>query len=168
MKKRIIIIAITVLTLALLSGCDAILEGFFPEFADTNSIDVHVKITTIVNVYEKPVIVALIPFDGSNNPIKGEIVKEERNEFDFYVSFDGLPNGKYQVYVWYDAVLIDGYITNEWNQANVPKDHAYYNGIPGNIDVIFDFDNDFYSVFCDLTSIWDDPTPPVIKTALSP
>ena len=167
MKKRIILIAITVLTLVLLSGCDAILEGFFPEFADTNSIDVHVQITTGVNVYDKPVIVALIPFDGSDSPIKGEIVKEKRNEFDFYVSFDGLPNGKYQIYVWYDN-WEDGYITDEKDQVTVPKDHAYYDGITTNIDVIFDIDNDFYSVFCDLISAWDNNSPAEIATALSP
>jgi hypothetical protein len=110
--KKIILVVIAIAILALFAGCDAILEGFFPEFADTNSIDVFVEISDLRNTDDYPVIVALIPLDNTLAPIEQLIVKQKRFEHDFYVSFDGIPNGKYQVYGWWDSAPKDGYLTS--------------------------------------------------------
>lgn len=140
MKKRIILIAITVLTLALLSGCDAILEGFFPEFADTNSIDVYVQIN------DTPVVVALIPYDDTDNPMADKIEKQTWYSTGFNASFDGLPEGKYQIYVWYDQ--------NSDGKANEGLARGYARILGSSVtNFIFDSsstDGDFYTGECDI------------------
>jgi hypothetical protein len=140
MKKKIILFAFVIAIPALFTGCDAILEGFFPEFKGSpNSINISIKAS------DDPTVVALIPLNGFGQPMPDEIVKASMGGSNFDVSFDGLPNGKYNVYVWYDAD-IDG-LTDDGSA----RKYAEILGSGGQIDFEFDENIDHFEGVCDLT-----------------
>ena len=95
MKKKIILLTIAIAIVALFAGCDAILEGFYPEFKENpNSINISITASS------DPTVVALIPLNDLGFPKPNEIIKAIMNGPYFDVSFDGLPDGSYNVYVW--------------------------------------------------------------------
>jgi hypothetical protein len=172
MKKKILYVLIAAFFVLLLSGCDDILEEFFPEFADKNAIDVHVIIDQAYDVGSFAVVVALIPLDAGA-PQKDLIWKEWRHEHDFFVSYEGLPHGAYRIYVWLDSGGAAGgfdndrFIDRELGNGGIPKGAAEHSGGP-----VFEFieggPNMYYNALADL-AIGPFPDPGgEIQTALSP
>jgi hypothetical protein len=142
MKKRIIILSAILAAVILLAGCDAVLEGFFPEFKNTNAINVKYEAPA------GPVTVALMRFElgdtAMTTPVKTARINREEKEF--YVSFDGLPAGKYQVFVWHDPDMDELAGGAEQGKYATPE------GSAANTFVFTEDDaEDFYTLVCDLS-----------------
>ena len=141
MKKRIVVLSIVLAVVVLLAGCDALLEGFFPEFKNTNAI--NVKYTAPAG----PVTVALMGFelDDPDMDTPERIVRITREEKEFYVSFDGLPAGKYSVFAWNDPEMDQVAPAGQQGKYATPEGSAL------NVFVFTEDDaEDFYTLFCDL------------------
>jgi hypothetical protein len=113
MKKMKIYLGIAILALLLLlTGCDAILESMFPEFADTDTytINVEVELEKLFPLQpETQLAGVVVPID---TPI-GDITGMGATAFDpwfndwggsleGFLYFDGVLEGDYWVYVWID------------------------------------------------------------------
>jgi len=105
MKKIIFILAI--LAVLLLSGCDAMLESFYPEFADDNEVTINISITAgDISAFgyntNKPLYIEL--YTNGENPATNSPVRSIKiyNKFDYtaklYVS-----EGTYDIYIWQDS-----------------------------------------------------------------
>jgi len=148
MKKRIIVLGIVLAAVVLLAGCDALLEGFFPEFKNTNAINVKYTATA------GPVTVALMRFELGDTVMTApeRIVRITREEKEFFVSFDGLSAGKYQVFAWHDPEM------DQVAPAGQQGKFATLEGSPANtFEFTEDDADDLYTLVCDLSSGLEDP-----------
>lgn len=113
LKKGLFIAVVS--TLIFLTGCDDILESFYPEFAGDgqfagNSISVRVQVPETIG--EANVIARIEWADPFLAPPEGfsefEIVEfaqydPNRDQFNAFAEFFGLPEGTYRVFVFVDA-----------------------------------------------------------------
>ncbi|MDA3937996.1 MAG: hypothetical protein PF693_01625 [Spirochaetia bacterium] len=105
MKKIFFILII--LAVLLFSGCDAMLEVFYPEYADDNVVNITISITTgdISNFsYDTndPLLVELYAAGETpnlNSPFRSI---EVYNKFDNYLCPLFVPEGSYDIWIWQD------------------------------------------------------------------
>ncbi len=112
MKKMKIYLGIVVLALLLLlTGCDAILESMFPEFADpdTYTINIEVELERFFPLQAETKLAGIVLPDGSPTPGTGTEATAVDPWFsdwggvmEGYLYFDGINKGDYWVYVWID------------------------------------------------------------------
>ncbi len=140
LKKGLFIAVVS--TLIFLTGCDDILESFYPEFAGDgqfggNSISVRVQVPDTIG--EGSAVVARIEWaDPFFAPPEGfssyEVVKfaeydPNRDEFNAFAEFFGLPEGTYRVFVFVDAN--DNYNEQPFAEFTDPSGFAGYVPEPG-------------------------------------
>lgn len=104
MKRNLIIFTIICLSLILFTGCDEILEAFYPEFGQANNeILITVDIDNSIEIgIETPIMVAIVPFDG--NLIIDRMWAQDHYDRHIEADFYPLPGETaYKVLVWRDA-----------------------------------------------------------------
>ena len=106
MKKIIFILII--LAVLLFSGCDAMLEVFYPEYADDNQITVYVDITTTEAVLlgysgDYPLNVEI--YKTTEDPFNNSPIRkiELMNRFDHYRCDFLVSTGIYDLWIWQDT-----------------------------------------------------------------
>ena len=153
MKKRIIILIAVALSVMIFTGCDSILEMFFSEFGENpNSLELQILVDDSYNLVDYPVIIALIPYDEYDDPVQDAIIVDTiYDEPEIWMTYDGIPNGKYQIYVWFDA---DGDGVANDHLIGKPARFAVIDGT-ATVDLEFDGETDFFFAKCDLL------TPPI-------
>jgi len=112
MKKIIFILAI--LAVLLLSGCDAMLESFYPEFADGNTITINITITDQNKIdfsYDQNIPLFVELYTSGETPEADTPFRsvELFNEFNTTNTFF-VPEGSYDIWIWQDDNQ-DGKIT---------------------------------------------------------
>jgi hypothetical protein len=110
--KKIIFILIIIAVL-LFSGCDAMLEFFYPDFAAENEVTVNVTITisdiTLYN-YNTTIPLYIELYKSGETPSANTPVRSilKYNEFGFSTTLF-VPEGSYDLYIWQDSDLDGGY-----------------------------------------------------------
>lgn len=137
MKRNLIIFAIICLSLILFTGCDEILEAFYPEFGKANNeiyIIVDIGESISIGIEEPPIMVAIIPIEDGQLAIDRMWAQDHYDrhiEADFYP----LPGGNaYKVLVWQDANN-NGKPDQEEPSIQVMHGDGWY------MDDLFDFRN---------------------------
>jgi len=106
MKK--ITLAIIILTFLLLfSGCDAMLEFFYPEYADDNAVNITISITTtdITNyTYDTNIPLLVELYTPGETPVADVPLRsiELYNKFDNYLCTLFVSAGTYEIWIWQD------------------------------------------------------------------
>jgi hypothetical protein len=96
------------------TGCDAILEAFYPEFGEDafgdREIAVEVEFDFVLDGSSKSIMIAVVPIvkDADGNPkidFEGIWLQSRWDPSSAYftVNFTPLKEGAYRVFVWYDA-----------------------------------------------------------------
>ena len=106
--KKITFTIIVLAVLLLLSGCDEMLEFFYPEYADDNQLTVYIDITTMDAVLYsysgiKPLNVEIYETGktpGANLPVQKI---ELMNQFDHFRCDFLLSDGSYDIWIWQDS-----------------------------------------------------------------
>ena len=104
--KKIIFTVIILAVLLLFSGCDAMLEFFYPEFADGNSITIDISISSsdiTDHSYDKNIPLYVELYTTGDSP-DGDIPFrsiELFNEFDTSTTLF-VPEGSYDIWIWQD------------------------------------------------------------------
>ena len=138
MKRIIIYTIVTLMVLTAFTGCDEILEAFYPEFAEGNSstetLEMFVLTPDIPEFWENPV-VALIDrvwledpdVDFKRNYLESWVYFNEEYNTPVAEFFVDVPPGEYQVEVFLD------FNHNGVIDEKEPVRMVYYyeNGIPG-------------------------------------
>ena len=123
MKKTIFILAI--LTVLLFTGCDAMLEIFYPELTDSNEVTIIISITTTdISNYgyntNKPLYIEL--YKTGENPTSNTPVKSVKiyNQFD-YTATISVSEGTFDVYIWQDSDDGGSYGGMDFTLSTVPS-----------------------------------------------
>jgi hypothetical protein len=162
MKQRIIVLIAVALSVMLFTGCDAILEVFFGEFGDNpNSLELQVMIDPAFTDTGNPVRIALIPYNPDDTIMVDQILLDTHFYApEIWVTYDGLPHGRYQIYVWFDA-NDDGFADDHF--SGYPGGLAFIDGSnPKVFEFVFNEEIDWHFAKCDLITlpVPSDPAPP--------
>ena len=104
--KKITLKVIILAVLVLFSGCDAMLEFFYPEFADGNSVTIDISISSsdITDYsYDKNIPLFVELYTEGESPVNDVPFRtvELFNEFDTSTTLF-VPEGSYDIWIWQD------------------------------------------------------------------
>ncbi|MCK5201760.1 MAG: hypothetical protein KAR21_25580 [Spirochaetales bacterium] len=114
--KKITLTIIIPVVLLLFSGCDAMLEFFYPEYADDNAVNITISITTgdiTDHNYDTTIPLLVELYVSGETPAADAPVRsvELYNKFDNYLCTLFVPAGTYDIWIWQDDNkngIIDG------------------------------------------------------------
>ncbi len=132
--KKITFTVVILAFLLLFSGCDAMLEIFYPEFAEENNVTINISISasdilTLGYSNTKPLLVELytsgenpdIASGGIATPIRSMPVFNEPE----YTCYFFVPAGTYDIWIWQDTDGSGGLNSNDFIlNANDPSPGA--------------------------------------------
>jgi hypothetical protein len=112
--KRLILLIVVLSIVFIFSGCDALLEGFFPKATGTdrgedatNTIEFGVSIDWDIFEHTKyrecntPIIIQLEKFEGSYQPFDRREIWCSPDSY-FVDRFEWLPDGEYRIIIFWD------------------------------------------------------------------
>lgn len=149
---RLLSLIVIVVALVGLTGCDDILEAFYPEFGDQGGdgqfeigIDVAIDFPED-GTFADPMIGAYVEDINTNDPIDVAFIWpfwnwDENGDVTLtgYIDFFGIPDGEYRVIVWLERTGEDG--GNGYPDPGEPARDAEYETADGYYDTIFRFPN---------------------------
>ncbi len=105
--KKITMTIIILMVLLLFSGCDAMLEFFYPEYADDNAVNITISITAsdmVTNSYDTGGSLLVELYATGESPVGDTPVRsvELYNAFDNYLCTLFVPSGTYKIWIWQD------------------------------------------------------------------
>jgi len=105
--KKITLIIIILTVLFIFSGCDAMLEFFYPEYADDNAVNITITITASdmgTNSYDTDGSLLVELYTVGDSPVSDIPVRsvEVYNAFDNYLCSLYVPAGTYEIWLWQD------------------------------------------------------------------
>lgn len=114
MKKSLVVVVSLIAAFTLFTGCDAILEEFYPEFKGENAfgdkeIKVEVELSLEFSAGSKNIVIAVVPIvqDDQGNPkidFEGIWIQSRWDPEAFFIqSFSPIKEGAYRVFVFYDV-----------------------------------------------------------------
>ena len=117
--KKIIFTVIILAVLLLFSGCDAMLEFFYPEFAENNVVIIDIEVTledllTNPGYSSEPLrveIYELGEYPIANIPLRSSLVYDDPNT---QRSFFDIPEGSYEIWIWQDTNASGSLNTNDF------------------------------------------------------
>ncbi len=134
MKRKYLVIAVILSLVLLLSGCDAILEVFYPEFGEQEggeTFNVEVRVTFPGNSAEWTLNhddIVYIQLWFSEDPDPATPFREHftDNESDFWWQFFDLPAGDYWFNIFWDYDGSGGVTPTAWDNFYETPDPWYF------------------------------------------
>ena len=163
MKKARIIGLIAILTvLVTLSGCDAILEAFFPEYGEKfggdgqYAVGVWVEITTSPSEVGDPQLAGRLEYEWGGEAVANTTTSLRWPEWNWkpdgslalsgYLEFYGIPEGRYRIAIWLEE---SGNTWPDWNEQVFYARWMYNNQEQD----VFEFPNDQKMTWIDASAI---------------